>query len=514
MIKYSDMQRPRILFIVLGLIPALVGCGRADPFRADTLVVALEGNPTALDPRLAQDAYSTRIVPLLFEGLFELDANAQPVPLLVADWYQPDELTFIFTLDPGRRDPGGQELTAADVVYTLASLAAPRLRSPRSALFGRLEDLVALDDRTVLLRLKEPYAPILTDLTLGIVPAAAARRDGFAAAPAGTGPYRVERWETGAEVVLTPNPNYHGPRPAIPNLVFRVQPDDVTRTLALERGEVQLLLNNLPPDDLPAVERNPRLKVMQQPGINYSYLGFNLKDPVLSDPRVRRAIALAIDRAKIADCLLQGTVTLADSLLAPGNWARAEVKAPVYDPAAARALLDEAGYPDPDGPGPRPRFKLSYKTSTNKQRRWIADAIADQLGAVGIETEVRSYEWGVFFADIVAGNFQMYSLTWVGITDPDIYYLAFHSASAPPAGSNRNRYDNPEVDRLTEEGRRTLDRQGRKRVYAQIQKILADEQPYVSLWYGNDLAAMDRRLTGFKFYPGGDFRSLARARWE
>ena len=464
------MRKTAALISALAVLAVLAGCGRSDSFRPDTLVIGLEGNPTALDPRLAQDAYSTRIVPLLFEGLFELDENAEPQPLLVTQWYQPDDLTFIFILAPGHRDPAGREIGAADVVYTLASLADPALRSPRSALFGRIEDLAALDDRTLFIRLKEPYAPILTDLTVGIVPRAVAAAPDFRAAPAGSGPYQVTRWEPGAEVALTPNPHWHGAAVAIPNLVFRVLPDDVTRTLALERGEVQLLLSNLPPDDVPEVEKNPGLRVIQQPGINYSYLGFNLRDPLLSDPRVRRAIALAIDRAKIADCLLKGTVTLADSLLAPGNWARAAVATPPYDPAAAAALLDAAGHPDPDGPGPLPRFKLSYKTSTNKQRRWIADAIADQLRAVGIEVEVRSYEWWVFFSDIVAGNFQIYSLTWVGITDPDIFYLAFNSDSFPPKGANRNRYANPEVDRLTALGRRTLDRDGRRAAYQQVHR--------------------------------------------
>lgn len=512
------LSRVIVLFALLGL--SIGGCKtNSDPDgkAASELVVGLEGNPTLLDPRVAQDAYSQRILPLVFEGLLELDQNSEPTPLLASSWEARDELTYIFHLDPGHRCPNGTEIKASDVVYTIESLADPSLRSPHKVLFDKIDEIRAIDDFTVFIRLKEAYAPFLTDLVMGIVPADAAKQSGkdFGRRPFGSGPYQVESFEPGGAVVLVENPGYHGPRPAIEKVIFRVIPDDVTRVLALERGEVHLLQNSVPPDDLALLKKNPGLLVTMEPGVNYSYLGFNLEDPILSDLEVRQAISYAIDREKIAGCLLRDTVTLASGIMAPSHWAyNPNVKKFDYDPETAKRLLDKSGHPDPDDEGPLPRFRLVYKTSQNKTRRWMAEAIADQLKEVGIEVEVSSHEWGTFFADIKSGNFQMYSLTWVGVTDPDIYYIVFHSQSMPPHGANRNRYSNPEFDRLAEAGRKGLTRKERSLAYSRAQEIVARELPYVSLWYNNNIVARDKRLKGFVINPAGDYRSLARARWE
>ncbi|HUT51796.1 MAG TPA: ABC transporter substrate-binding protein [bacterium] len=500
-----------ILFALLATAPG--ACSRENKAGA-ALVVAIEGNPTSLDPRVAQDAYSQRIFPLVFEGLLSLDQNALPAPGLALSWEQPDPLTYVFHLAPGRLTPTGHEIAARDVAATFDSLSDPALRSPRKVIRDRIARIEALDDHTVKFTLNQVYAPFLSDLVLGIIPAHADSAE-FRARPFGSGPYRVESFEPGAAVTLIANPRFHGAPPPIPRIVFRVVPDDTTRVLALERGEVQLLYNNVPPDDLPLLQKNPRITVRMRPGINYSYLGFNLRDPVLKNRAVREAIAMAIDRETISRCLLKDTVTPAAELMAPSHWAyNPDVEQYPFDPDRAQQLLDQAGFIDPDGDGPEPRFKLEYKTSQSKTRRWVADAIADQLEKVGIAVEVRSYEWGTFFGDVRAGEFQIYSLTWVGITDPDIYYQAFHSASIPPNGDNRNRYQNPAFDSLAEAGRLALTRETRRPIYFQLEQIIAHDLPYVSLWYGNDIVAMDHKLQGFEFYPGGDFRSLARARFK
>jgi len=500
------------LWLLLSAALWLFSCHRAGVAPVpDEVVVGLEGNPTVLDPRVAQDAYSTRILPLVFEGLVELDKNSGPGPLL-AESFTRQGLTYTFKLRKNRRCPDGTEIKASDVVASIKSLADPELRSPRRLLLDKIESITATGDYTVSITLKEPYAPLLTDLAMGIVPEMAAKEDGFAEAPFGSGPYRVVKYKPGERVVLETNPNYAGPRPKIRRVAFRILPDDVTRVMALEKGEVHLLQNSVPPDDMPILSKNPRLKVMVEPGVNYSYIGFNLAEPPLSDLRVRQAIAHAIDREKLAGCLMRGTVIPARSLLSPSHWAyNPDVKDYRHNPDKARELLDNAGYRDPDGP--EPRFHLTYKTSQNKTRRWIAEAVADQLRQVGIQVSIRSLEWGAFFGDVRAGNFEMYSLTWVGVNDPDIYYLVFNSKSFPPQGANRNRYKCPEMDRLTEEGRRTLEREERKAIYAEVQKIAARDLPYVSLWHENNVVVMDRRLEGFVIYPSGDYRSLARAKW-
>jgi len=175
-------------------------------------------------------------------------------------------------------------------------------------------------------------------------------------------------------------------------------------------------------------------------------------------------------------------------------------------------LLDEAGYPDPDGDGPLARFRLSFKTTNIDLRRRLAEAFKEQLMRVGIEIELRSYEWGTFLSDVKRGNFHLYSLAWVGIEDPDVYYQIFHSTAVPPDGDNRGRYNNPELDRLLERGRATLDRTERQRIYREVQRLLAEDLPYIPLWWWKNVIVRKPGLRGFVPYPDGDLISLKKAR--
>jgi peptide/nickel transport system substrate-binding protein len=210
--------------------------------------------------------------------------------------------------------------------------------------------------------------------------------------------------------------------------------------------------------------------------------------------------------------LLKNTVSDAAGLLSPLNWAY-DPGAPrwPYDPARAKRLLDQAGFIDPDGDGPRPRFRLSFKTTNIDLRRRIAEALKEQLLRVGIELDLRSYEWGTFFADVKNGNFHLYSLAWVGIEDPDIYYQILHSTSVPPNGDNRGRYSDPEVDRLLARGRTTLDRTERKTIYRDIQRYLAEDLPNIPLWWWKNVVVKKPGLRGFVAYPDGELISLKRA---
>jgi peptide/nickel transport system substrate-binding protein len=225
---------------------------------------------------------------------------------------------------------------------------------------------------------------------------------------------------------------------------------------------------------------------------------------------VRQAISYAIDRDAIIDHTLKGLAMKADGVvLAPLHWAyEGHVRRYDYDPQRAKELLDAAGLPDPDGDGPRMRVSLSYKTSTDMESREIAQIIKEYLKAVGIGLEVRGFEWGTFFDDIKRGNFQIYSLRWIGVVDPDIYYYLFHSSSFPPNGANRGRYRNPELDELLAASRRTVDRGKRKRLYSLIQKILAEDAVYTSLWYRDNLVVIREKFRGFQIYAGGEYISL------
>lgn len=503
-------RRCAALALALGLT-ACGGCKRK-PAPA-TLVVAEESAPSDFDPRFALDAYSSRVIGLLYAGLVSQDARAALVPDLAAGWTNPDPRTYVFTLKPGLTFHDGRPLTADDVVYTYTSILDPALGSPKADQFRDIESVRALDATTVEFRLAQPFAPFLQSLTTGIVPRGAGRE--LARRPVGAGPFKLVDFDPGARVVLGDFAGYHAGRPKLRRIIVKAVPNDTTRVLELRKGSVQLLINSVPPDALAKLRDEPGLRVLEQPGLNVSYLGFNLEDPVLRDVRVRRAIARAVDREAIIRHLLGGGAATTATILAPLLWAHAAtLPAEPYDPEGARRILDAAGYRDPDGPGPRPRFRITYKTSTNPLRRRIAEAIGEQLRAVGIEAEVRSFEFATFFDDVKKGNFQLYSLVWVGITEPDALYNIFHAASIPPVGANRGRYRNGAVDALLERGRRTLDTAERKRIYDEVQRLLAADLPYVTLWVQNDVAVASRRLRDFTIYPGGDYTGLIHASME
>ena len=184
-----------------------------------------------------------------------------------------------------------------------------------------------------------------------------------------------------------------------------------------------------------------------------------MRDPVLKDKRVRQAIAYAVDRQAIVEYLRRGLAQPAVGVLSPVAWAfEPDVPQFPHDVERAKQLLEEAGYPDPDGDGPLPRLRLSLKTSTDEFFRLQATVIQQDLGMAGIEVDVRSYEFATFYADVLSGNVQMYTLQWVGVTDPDMLRRLYHSKQVPPSGFNRAYYSNPEVDRLIDLASTAADR--------------------------------------------------------
>lgn len=471
-------------------------------------MIAMSGTPVNLDPRVATDAYGEQLLQMTHASLVRRDAAGNPAPDLAESWETPDPLTYVFRLRPAVRFHDGRALTSSDVRYTFEWILDPANRSPHRALYRQVASIGTPDDRTVVFRLSEPFAPFLSAAVRGIVPAGSA--SGGYAPPPGAGPYRVVSVSPDGEAVLSAFDAHHAGPPAIRAVTVKFLPDSNVRFLELSAGSVNFALNGIDPDLLPALAKTGRTVVEEAPGGNVTYLGFNLRDRALSDPRVRRAIAAAIDREAIVRAIWKGRADLAESILPGGSWASDPGIPPVrFDPALSRRLLDEAGYRDPDGDGPLPRLHLTYKTSQNELRRRVAAAIQEQLRQVGIAVEIQSLEWGTFFSYIKAGNFQLYSLTWVGVADPDIFHHAFHSASVPPDGANRGGYADPEVDRLTAAARRESSRERRREMYRRVQRVLARDLPVFPLWAGRNVLVRDRRLSGFAITPDESYAAVA-----
>jgi peptide/nickel transport system substrate-binding protein len=312
-------------------------------------------------------------------------------------------------------------------------------------------------------------------------------------------------------VELTASSAYMDGTPAIARLRFRVVPDGTVRALELAHGAVHLVQNALEPDLLRWLGGRRELELLISPGSTFQYLGMNLRDPRLAQRGVRQALAYGLDRDAIVRDVLRGTAHPATGLLPPGHWAYAgDVTTYPHDPARAAALLAASGIgPEAD----QAIRRLSYKTSTVELRRRIAEVFQAELGALGLLVHIRSYEWATFYADVRRGNFELYALAWVGASDPDVYYRIFHSGMQPPAGSNRGGYANAEMDRLLEAARGTLDRGERRGLYAEVQRLAAEDLPVIPLWWADNVVVKSTRLVGFVRAPDGVLRSLARARF-
>jgi peptide/nickel transport system substrate-binding protein len=503
-------------FFMLSSFPLLLSCAdKTPPKPKRSLTVGIESNPISLDPRMAVDAVSSQIIQVIFSSLVKKDESSNLVPDLAEDWEMPDEQTYIFHLKKDITFHNGAPLSAEDVKYTFDSIGDPALKSPKRENLEKIDSIEVLDPNTIKFHLSEPFAPFLVNMTIGIVPKDAAKKAGedFGAHPVGCGPFKFSSWKQDQEVRLTGFKKCFSGHPKLKELIFKIVPEDTVRVLELEKGSVQLIQNLIPPDLLPRLEK--KINIIKEPGSTYAYMGFNTEDAILGKLPVRQAIAYAIDRESIIEHILGSLARPAKGMLSPSNWAyEDEVETYNYHPEKAKYLLDKAGYPDPDQDGPVERFSLTYKTSQNEQSRRVAEVIQQQLAEVGIKINIKSYEWGTFFADIRSGNFQLYTLKWVGVTDPDIFYYVFHSSSIPPKGANRGRYKKPQVDRLLEEARRTLDIDSRGDMYSAVQKFLAQDLPYVSLWHQENVVAMQKDLKGFVMYPAGDLYSLQQVYFE
>jgi len=486
----------------------IAGCGH---YRIEsppgTIQVDIETSPTSTDPRFGTDAMSSRINELIFDSLAKADRDGNFAGRLAESIERPSPTEIVFHLRHGVRFSDGRELTARDVVFTYNSIIAPESMSPKRASLEELKSIEAPDDYTVVMTVAHQYSPALEMATEGIVPAGTglpAQASG--AAPVGSGPFKMVAYSRDEFLRLESN-TYNPRQPGTAqSIFFKIVPDPTVRALELAEGVCDFSPNNIQLDVLPWLAAHQSLEISNTPGTTYRYLSFNFRNPQLRDIRVRRAIAYAIDRNTIVSTVLRGTGRVATGMLSPENWAYdSNVTSYSYDPEKASQLLDQAGYPA--GKNGLRGLRFEFKTTSEGAR--IGEIFQAMLRRVGIELSIRTLEFAAYYADIQTGNFDLTSLQWIGINDPNQYYMVFDSKKTPPHGENRGYYSNPEMDRLVEAGKTTVDRDARKKIYAQVQQLAADDLPYVSLWWVDNVAVMNRRLVGFEPYPNGSFRSLA-----
>jgi peptide/nickel transport system substrate-binding protein len=510
----------RARFFVFFICVGMLGCkGRVE--EPGSVVMILESSPNNLDLRQGTDAQSERVGGQIFDALLKKDEHYELRPWLATSWEQPDALTWVFHLRDGVQFHDGRPLEAEDVAFTIQSLIDGSLVTAKGGSFAAVDRAEAKDRLTVVVRMKRPDAGLLFNMSdglFGVVPRGSGKD--FGLHPVGSGPFKFVSAVQDKEVIVERNHNYWADKvdavaagaQRIGRIRFTVVPDTITSALELKKGSADLASNVVTLDMVHTLEEEPNLKVESGDGSPVVYVTFNVTDPILKNKRVRQAVACAIDRQAILDAIWRGQARLANTLLPTGHWAAAtdaELAQYPHDVSRAQQLLEEAGFPvGKDGV----RMRLTMKTSTDETTRLMAAVLQQQLRAAGIRLEIRSAEFGTFYADVTKGAFQIYALRWIGSNeDPDIFRYAYGSGSMPPMGGNRGRYSNARVDALLAEASATSDRAVRKKNYVEVQQILAVDLPGIPLWYPNNEVVHTRRVVNVRPRASGNFDFLQEA---
>ncbi len=493
------------------------------PAYGDTFIEASIGDIGGLIPTLTSDQSSYEVGGLIYDGLVKTDKDLNLAPAMAQSWtYSRDCLDLTFTLRRDIKWHDGYPFTAADVVFTYQAMINPKTPAPFKEGFLLVKSVDAPDPYTVRVHYDKPYARAVETWGTSILPkhllqsfadAGTLRESPQNSQPVGTGPYRFQEWKPSEKVVLVANPDYYEGRPYLSRVVYRVIPSQATIFLELKANGVDYVntltgIQYARQTEYPAFRKAYRK--FRYPASDYTFLGFNLKDPRFADRRVRQAFAHAINKQELIDGVRLGLAREATGPIRPGTWAYTD-KVPRfdYDPEKAKALLAEAGWKDRDGDGVvedssgKP-FTLTIRTNQgNDERKKIAEIVQQRLKEIGIQADIQLIEWAAFIKEFVKPRrFEVVVLGLGTGTDPD-QFVVWHSSQRGPDQMNRTGYDNPEVDRLLEAGRTSCVQSERVRYYHRIQEILAGDLPMIFLYYRDALPVVASRIRGVTTSPSG-----------
>ncbi|MCS7207829.1 MAG: ABC transporter substrate-binding protein [Dehalococcoidia bacterium] len=487
----------------------------ARPAPSGEIVIALTDEPQNLNP-IFMDFYAGNWKS--FNGLVKYDQNLQLVPDLAAQMPEisADGRTVTVRLKPGVRFHDGHPLTAEDVVFTWRALADPKVASTlrdRFDLANVLEDVQAVDSVTVRFHLKRPDAAFLHKLYVGIVPKHLLEGQdlntaAFNRQPVGTGPYVFKEWRAGERIVMEANPDYHGGPVGIARLIFVFINDENARAAQLLAGTVDVA--GLPPRLAATFQNNPRFRVYRIPSADARVAVLPYDEPNLKDPRVRRALSMAVNRQAIVDGVLLGAGEPAYGPFIAG------APPPVipYDPEGAKRLLQEAGWtPGPDGfmqkDGRRLTFTLMHPAH-DSVRRDIALAIRSDLQRIGVDVQVEGLGWTAIRERFgKAGNV----FGWGQPYDPDLeIYRLFHSIYAYDDApfTNPARIINPEIDRALDEGRREYDQRRRLEAYSRLQRLIQEDGHWLFTVYLTPIVVTTSKITNVQIQREGHAHGFSR----
>lgn len=518
---------PLLIIVLITFSVSMLSCNKGEdevrkksdtgPAYGDIMVEGSIGDASNLIPLLASDATSHGIAGLVYNGLVKYDRDLQIVGDLAKSWeISQGGLVITFHLRPGVKWHDGFPFTAADVLFTYQKTIDPQTPTAYAGDFLKVKKAEVLDPYTFRVTYDKPFAPALMSWSSAILPQHLLAGKDIAKSPltrhpVGTGPYMFKEWSSGQKITLIANPAYFEGRPYVDGYMMRVIPDMATMFLELRARGIDRM--GLTPLQFTRQTENNLFKKnfnkYRYLSFSYTYLGYNLKNHLFADKRVRQAISYMINREELIQGVLLGLGKPATGPYKPGTWAyNGKVKDYPYNPQRAKALLAEAGWQDRSGKGILEKdgkpFTFEIITNQgNEVRAKCAEIIQRRLADVGIVVKIRVIEWAAFVNDFInKRKFDATILGWTIPMDPDIYDV-WHSSKTGPEELNFVSYRNREVDDLLEKGRSTFDQQARKQCYDRIQEILAEDQPYSFLYVPDALPIIEARFRGVELAPLG-----------
>lgn len=494
------MFKKLLVCVVILLMCIFVLCGYGEEKLQD-LIVLTGTDAENFDPHKYTGTPTEVIIKNIYSNLVRFDSNLEIVPDLAESWeMSADALTWTFNLRQNVKFHDGTPFNAEAVKVSFERVLNPDTGSPRRSVVEIISGVEVVDDNTVKIKTASPCSVLLNKLAhpaAAIISPAAIEKYGkdLATNPVGTGPFIFNEWKVGEELILDRNPDYFDGAPQVSKLIFRVVPDDSTRSLLLESGRADIAMR-LPVTELNRLKDNDEVKAITTDTVMTMYVALNNSKGPLKDMRVRQAMNYAIDKDVIIRDILDGMGTIADAPISPYTWGYSPTGTYEYNVEKAKTLLAEAGYPNGIelelwfSPG---RYLMDTKVCENLQYQW---------GKVGINIKLRQWEWLAFRSEIQKGQFDMLLLGWSPSTaeaDQGLYPV-FHSSQFPPA-SNRAYYNNAQVDKLLVEAKTEKEPDKCKELYRQAQKIIVDEAPWLFLYYVKQIVVCRSNISGLEVLP-------------
>jgi len=522
-----------LVIMVMLAAPALGGCTKSSSgvsqqsgtapqgtpqssTRGNTLVIGIGADATLLDPQKVMNNESGYVMGLIFDRLVHYKpGTTEIVPGLAERWeISKDGLVYTFYLRKGVKFHDGTPFDAKAMAKELDRVTnkdnpnyykkTPGIHSFADETYALVSKVDVVDDYTIRITLKKPYAPFLSDLGMvwsGVMSPTAVEKYGQDSGlhPVGTGPFKLVEWVRDDHITLEANKDYWGGKPKLDKVIFRIIPENSVRLMKLQKGELDII-DGINPDDVPKIKADPNLVLYEEPGLAINGVRLPNQVPPFNDKRVRQALNYAVNKKEMDDFLYKGLAVEMNSPLPPVQWGYDDsLKGYPYDPDKAKRLLAEAGYPNGfqtkllTYPNPRGYNPVGPK---------MAVAIQEYLKKINVDVKIEQLEWGAFLQTVRSGKYDGMALGgWSGDNgDPDNFlYTLFHSSTYPVG--NTAGYKNPKVDELLVKARETSDHEERIKYYKEAQKLIMEDAPWIFVNSVKQIRAASKRVKGFQLNP-------------